>query len=625
MDNRNERLLAVSGVAAAAAAGLTALLIARTGLLVLRAALPFPVLALALCAAVFLRERLRRREEEEQRDREVARKERPDAALFRGAGEETEPFTAAHSRAIFERYAVPFLSPALALAAGLWAWLNYRRLPLLAARPSQWLLAATFLAVEAFALFVLSRYLLGLGRAAPYRLLRGPGVWLGLGALACAAGGAAGLAGQVGLAAADRAVATGLTALLGVLALEAAVNSVARIYRPPRRGRPDTSYESRVGRLLTDPASWARSIAQTLDYQFGFRVSETWFYRFMEKALLPLLLFQVLTLYALSCFVFVAPEEQAILERFGRPRPGAWLLESGGHLKWPWPFETVRRYPARRVLSLRAGYRDARDTPPPVILWTVPHYDQEDLFLVASRGAPATDPAAPETVPVNLLAMSVPVEYRVTNVYQYAYSFAEPRVVLEQLVYRALTLEAVGRDLFDFMGEGQLDAADALRRRIQRDADALGLGVSVLFVGLQGVHPPVAVADAFESVVGALETREALVLQARAYTNSVLPRAAAEADAVLRRAEAYRHERSVSAEAETQRFLQQMEIDARSPRVFRARAYLDTLVDALANTRKYVLAVDAPHEVIQFDFEQKLQPDLFDFGPAYDTGKGARP
>ena len=42
-------------------------------------------------------------------------------------------------------------------------------------------------------------------------------------------------------------------------------------------------------------------------------------------------------------------------------------------------------------------------------------------------------------------------------------------------------------------------------------------------------RPPVAVADAFQSVVGAMEEREAQILDARAYAVSKIPVAAAEA------------------------------------------------------------------------------------------------
>ncbi len=47
------------------------------------------------------------------------------------------------------------------------------------------------------------------------------------------------------------------------------------------------------------------------------------------------------------------------------------------------------------------------------------------------------------------------------------------------------------------------EAAQTLRDRIQTAADARKLGVKILFVGLQDIHPPVKVASDYEKVVGA--------------------------------------------------------------------------------------------------------------------------
>ena len=60
--------------------------------------------------------------------------------------------------------------------------------------------------------------------------------------------------------------------------------------------------------------------AQALDYQFGFKVSETWFYRFFEKALGWLLLLQLGALVLSTCVVFIEAGEQGLLEHFGKPR-----------------------------------------------------------------------------------------------------------------------------------------------------------------------------------------------------------------------------------------------------------------------------------------------------------------
>ena len=64
-------------------------------------------------------------------------------------------------------------------------------------------------------------------------------------------------------------------------------------------------YESRLVGLLGQPEGLITTAAQALDYQFGFKVSETWFYRFFERALGWLLLLQVAALLLSTCVVFI--------------------------------------------------------------------------------------------------------------------------------------------------------------------------------------------------------------------------------------------------------------------------------------------------------------------------------
>jgi len=624
MDKRNEKMAGLGAAVAAAGLLLNLLLVARTGLLALSALLPLYALALAAALLVAARLRLQRLAEEDQRDVELARRELPAAGLFTaeaGAG----AFSHARSRDEFERWVVPLFAPALALGlGGAIFWLS-RRWQAPAALPAQPLLAAAFLAGESFILFLLSRFLLGLSRATATRLLRGPGAYLGLAGLANLPVIAAALATEAEFPAADRGAALALLALLLLLTVELLFRTIATLYRRAPADAPATGYESRLAGLLTDPAAWTRSVASALDYQFGFELSETWLYRFLRRALLPLALLNLLVLYGFTCVVFLGPEEEGFRELFGQPQPDTGRLASGAHLKWPWPFETVRRFPARRIRSFSVGFAaEPGARPPALILWTVPHYKAEDQFLVASPAetSSATGAVAEAAVPVNLVSVNLPVEYQITNLFQYAYQHAEPDRLMEQLAYRCVTLELAGRDLFALLGADREQTGRALQARLQREADRHELGVQVLLVGLAGVHPPVGVAEAFESVVGAVEEKETALLGAQAYRNQTVPTAAANADRLRAESTAYRTRRTELAQAETQQFSQRLAAYARSPAVFRSRLYLDAVGGALAPLRKYIVATEASRDVLIFNLEEKQNLDWLDLGakPAEKAG-----
>ena len=57
------------------------------------------------------------------------------------------------------------------------------------------------------------------------------------------------------------------------------------------------------------------SIAETLNYQFGFEVSKTWFYQLLSRAFVPLVVLGILVMFLISTIVIVPEGNQAVLFR----------------------------------------------------------------------------------------------------------------------------------------------------------------------------------------------------------------------------------------------------------------------------------------------------------------------
>jgi membrane protease subunit HflK len=376
-------------------------------------------------------------------------------------------------------------------------------------------------------------------------------------------------------------------------------------------------YESRLVGLLGQPEGLITTAAQALDYQFGFKVSDTWFYRFLEKALLWLLLLQVGVLFLSTSVVFIEPGEQGLLERFGQPVGKGVVLDPGPHLKFPWPMDKVYRFRTREIQSLNVGFvPDPQREKERTILWNVPHYKTEFNLLVASRDQQSSvstnQPTDEKAVPVSLLTVSIPVQYQIANVHDWAYNHENASELLEQLATREVVRYLVGVDLLDIMSSGRQKAAAELRDRIQARAEELKLGVNILLVGLQDIHPPVKVADAYQAVVGARQEVESKILKAEGEAARTVPLAQAEAQKKVREAQADAQRRIISAVAQAAQFTNQIAAYNASPVVYPQRLYLQKLAHASAGTRKYIVAPTNTAEVIQLDLQDKLRPDLLD-------------
>ena len=365
-------------------------------------------------------------------------------------------------------------------------------------------------AIFALLLFLLGRFSVTIARLENHRLLRPGASFLLAGAYVCALT-ALGIAGVVAkFPTADLWMARVLCVLLGVMAVEMLVTLLLEIYRPRVKGKiARPLYESRVVGILAQPESLFTTAAQTLDYQFGFKVSETWFFQLLKQNLLLLLLAQMAVLSLSTCVVFVDAGEQAVLEHFGKPV--APPLTAGAHFKLPWPMEKVYRYRTEQIQSFVIGYTpDAQSESAKVILWTVSHA-KEDNYLVGNREplAPQNENAdtnnALKAPPVSLISVSIPVQFQITNVIDWAYKNSDPTNLLQDLATREVVHFLAGVDLNEVMSHSRQEAAQTLQNRFKPPPMRASLARKFIFVGLQDIHPPTTVAGEYEKVVGAAQ------------------------------------------------------------------------------------------------------------------------
>jgi len=540
-----------------------------------------------------------------------------ESALF--DAKESEVFPARRSREQFEKFFVPGFAVLLFLlqAGGaffLWRWIGKTTNGIVEIRAMP---SLSLFAIFAMLLFLLGRFSVTIARLGDHRLLRPGASFLLAGAYVCAFT-ALGIAGiKTGFPRADFWMARALCILLGLMAAEMLLTLLLEIYRPRVRGKITRPlYESRVVGILAQPESLFTTAAQTLDYQFGFNVSQTWFFQLLQKNLAYLILAQLAVLFLSTCVVFVDAGEQVVLEHFGKRVDPP--LAAGAHLKLPWPIDKTYRHRTEQIQTIYVGYtpetgKDEQN----VILWTVAH-NQEQNFLVANRAAATVQNENSDTndtikaPPVSLITVSIPVQFQITNVMDWAYKNGDPTNLLSDLATREVVRFLAGVDLSDLLSSARLSAAQILEQRIQADASAYQLGAKILFVGLQDVHPPTTVAGDYEKVVGAEQTKLAKILNAKADAIRTNALAGALAFTTTNVADATREQLEVSAFARAALFTNQIPAFEAAPSVYKQRAYFKAFADATAGSRKYILLVTNTQDVVIFDLEDKINLNSLD-------------
>jgi len=614
--------------------------------------------------------------EQERLDASQMASDERTSTIFQAGSERATLFAVAQRRLqIFEKWFIPIFSALIAAyQTGIGLYLLISVLAGVEGELKKPLLCGICMMAIAFVSFLISRYATGMSAQPQWKPLRAGGSsLLGVAVVCFALAVALAVAHLFNRLVFVNVISGVVPALLIFLGAETALNLILDIYRPRLKDRYSRSaFDSRLLGVINEPGGILRSAADAIDYQFGFKVSQTWFYKLLEQAIVPLILFAAVTLYLSTCIIVVGPDEKAIIEHFGNPVNDAndvRVVGPGLAVKWPWPIDVAHKYATRRISEISIGFVPKAPDPKTgrverkALLWGEAHYEKEYSLLVASEQTGAASRVG--TVPVSLVIAAVPVQYRIEDLYSFVYHHDQPEKLLEAICYRELTRFAASAKIevddesdmeHSLLARGRAEAKNVLTDRIQKAANKEGLGVEIVFLGLQGIHPPPEVAPDYQKVVGAVQQKQALILEAQAELNRVLStlvgsvggadelyrlalnyRQAEDANApeqiealgeqldtafaeakggifkTLREAKSYKFEKATLAEASGERFAGQLKAFRAAPEIFIHEQRLTALERALSNIRKYVVVADENDaQVTIVDLEEKLMPSIYE-------------
>ena len=552
--------------------------------------------------------------------------------------------------------------------------------------------------------FVFARFVSGMGKEPAWSNLRAGsaisvagalvGVVLGLSAFLELALGI-----RVGLDWAPNIISIGMI----IFGCEIGLNFLLDIYRPRKPGElPRPAFDSRLLGLLAAPDRIAENVGEAVNYQFGIDVTSSWFYQLLSKWIAGFIVLGLGLGWLMSSLVVVEPHERGLiitggvvsepLISFGEQGDGD--IGPGLHVKWPWPFS---KYETPTLVTRRGAIEDRTTTGvrvlqlasnPPTqgtspVLWTESHSGQELLNIVqperlegglgegdaqiepVSDQDAELDAAESSTVAeLSLLAVEVPVQYVVRNVRLFD-QFAAPG-------QRDRLLRQIGRRVVtQYLGELSIDEIIATHRTAMpvelknrlveaygRLNDGEGPGIEILFVGVNGVHPPTKVAPSFERVIIARQNRESLVEEARKSQITVLTEIAGSVELAerinkqlyqledIRRASGNDSIEYLDAELGVQRLLEQaggeagelilnagasrwtrhmsergrasllsgqLEAYLASPQLYRSEKYFDALLASMKESRVYLTPADMASLKIRLELQDnEVGTDVFD-------------
>lgn len=529
--------------------------------------------------------------------------------------------------------------------------------------PEQVLALLSVCAGAALVGFLVSRYLAGMAKVPQWQLLRGGATYLMGNVVVLTLLAAAFAMAHFEFFAFLRYMVLVVPVLMMVIGTEMALNLILNFYRPRRTGEvPRPAFESRLLGLLTTPESIAKTINETINYQFGFEVTRSWFWQLLSRVFLWLMLFGAGVLVVLSTVVIVEPDHKAVVTRFGALHGEP--LEPGLHLKMPWPISRAHYYDVTAVRSINLGSEAEEDA---AILWTNVHAEHADEpFVVAPPRDRYTAPrrdTVEEDQELREVTERAPDVFLVNGEMVLSYTVDEERLLeylmssteagrrardrrLRQLAERQIARYMLRYDVDEWVGPARINAGEELAAMIQRAADDVGMGVRILGLDVMSVHPPQDVAMSFHEVVGAEQERQTTIQRAEQEAIETLANVAGSIDiaerivqeieiheamreagdaseeelleqellveqlmqqtggqAAVQIAEArgYRWEQENMERGQAKRFLGQLRAYETAPDLFRMRRYLQVLAEGLGDSRKFLLVGDRGHLTVRGD------------------------
>jgi len=604
----------------------------RGGAVLMMAAVPY-VFSLLFSAGAFIYGILKSQTAREDEEKILLAKRMESRALN---VEEDVRFTAGRTFANYRRF-VPFalaLLAAVIMGVMLWnidtfrasvtdsAVLAFKASPIHTA-----LVSAVIMMISVFA----GAFFVGQSRLVDFRWLRPAGAWLLAGFFAMLLVTVAAICQAKNLTAVDMVCYKILFWVFVVLGAEFPVNFVIEFYRPRTAAEARPVFESQLLALFTEPGGVMRNVASALDYQFGFKVSGTWLYAFVERAFFPVIIAWALVFWGFTTLHEVGANQVGVRESFGKVDSG--LLAPGVYWSLPAPFGTVKVFSysdLHKVVIGESSESAGKRAASPVVLWTNEHGGADDPFVVAvsSKEVAAGDKKVSEQsgdASISFVKMAIPIEYRIRKegIWNYAYGNVDAVRSLNMIGRQAVCEFLAGATMDELMSKGRLQAERELARRIQALADRDKLGIDIVRVCIMDAHPPVEkVAPAYQEVIGAMEEKETEILKAKAYQASVIPEAEAAALEVVSAAESYSSRIKKVAAAESERFKSRMASYRILPGLFKLNSKLELIVD-LKDVRKYVVSSGLKDEIYQLNFETRERLDLVDIDAAELDGKSA--
>ena len=331
-----------------------------------------------------------------------------------------------------------------------------------------------------------------------------------------------------------------------------------------------TSPDIRIPTLFSGGSGHDMGILSYLEENTGITMRGLWSVKLMGKLIAPSLIAIFLLFWISTGIVEIGSGQAGALYNFGKL--SSVPLEPGLHLTLPWPFGKTVIYNTDEVSSITIGYRS--DTSSDNV-WTQTHGSEEYELLLGG---------GEELVSINLC-----IEYKISDLNDYLVNCANPVAILEASAYELVADKTIVTDLNTLLSVDREAFAADFKTDLIEKISVRNMGLEIVSVVLESIHPPLGIADIYQRLVSAEIEAQTRIMNAKASAIVKICEAESNYASTVSTATAEQLSKIAEAQSEVAVFMASVAADNEYRDAYRYYKYMNAVIKYYENGKIVIL------------------------------------
>ena len=274
----------------------------------------------------------------------------------------------------------------------------------------------------------------------------------------------------------------------------------------------------------------------------------------------------------------IREQEQAVLTTFGKAQA---VTTPGLHFKIPFIQDVTKVNTTIKGFSI--GYDEATNE---VI--------EDEAIMITSD--------------YNFIDVDFYVEYKVSDPVKAIYASEDPVLILKNMAQSCIRTVIGSYDVDSVLTTGKNEIQSAIKEMIMAELDENDIGVALVNITIQDSEPPtVEIMEAFKKVETAKQGKETAINNANKYRNEKIPTAQAEADRIIKDAEAFKAERINEATGQVARFNSMYAEYIKNPVVTKQRMFYEAMEEVLPDLKLIIDSGEGVEKILPLESFSTLE------------------